>query len=212
MNYFKNVDFHNVFNQLTFAYKKIDVKLKQILKTFISNTIVEQFINQLKKNQYDENYTTIDIKFTSILTLTINHNLQINIVIIQLSLIIITSTTIFFNFDLKNIYRFTRKIHNQKIVFIFINQIQNIFNEINRYTKTTTNINRINFKRRQRQLNKNKLSMINLLRFRICKIKINAKTRTIRLTSNFKITIFFDRSIKIKNINKNNNNNNVHFI
>ena len=49
MNYFKNVDFYNVFNQLTFAYKKIDVKLKQILKTFISNTIVEQFINQLKK-------------------------------------------------------------------------------------------------------------------------------------------------------------------
>ena len=54
--------------------------------------------------------------------------------------------------------------------------------------------------------------MINLLRFRIRKIKINAKTRTIRLTSNFKITIFFDRLIKIKNINKNNNNNNVYFI
>ena len=54
--------------------------------------------------------------------------------------------------------------------------------------------------------------MINLLRFRIRKIKINAKTRTIRLTSNFKIIIFFDRSIKIKNINKNNNNNNVYFI
>ena len=54
--------------------------------------------------------------------------------------------------------------------------------------------------------------MINLLRFRICKIKINAKTRTIHLRSNFKITIFFDRLIKIKNINKNNNNNNVHFI
>ena len=45
MNHFKNVDFYNVFNQLTFAYKKIDVKLKQILKTFILNTIVEQFIN-----------------------------------------------------------------------------------------------------------------------------------------------------------------------
>ena len=121
INHFKNVDFHNVFNQLTFAYKKIDVELKQILKAFISNTIVEQFINQLKKNQYDKNYTTIDIKFTSMLILTINHNLQINIVIIQLLLIIITSTTISFNFDLKNIYRFTRKIHNQKIVFIFIN-------------------------------------------------------------------------------------------
>ena len=50
MNYFKNVDFYDVFNQLTFAYKKIDVELKQILKTFISNIIVEQFMNQLKKN------------------------------------------------------------------------------------------------------------------------------------------------------------------
>ena len=112
MNHFKNVDFYNVFNQLTFAYKKIDVELKQILKTFISNIIVEQFINQLKKNQYNENHTTIDIKFTSMLILIINHNLQINIVIIQFSLIIITSTTIFFNSDLKNIYCFTRKIHN----------------------------------------------------------------------------------------------------
>ena len=69
-------------------------------------------MNQLKKNQYDENYTIINIKFTLMLILTINHNLQINIVIIQLSLIIITSITIFFNFDLKSIYRFTRKIHN----------------------------------------------------------------------------------------------------
>ena len=49
--------------------------------------------------------------------------------------------------------------------------------------------------------------MINLLRFRIRKIKINEKTRTIRLTLKFKITIFFDHSIKVKNINKNNYNN-----
>ena len=204
MNHSKNVDFYNVFNQLTFAYKKIDVELKQILKTFISNIIVEQFMNQLKKKRYNESYTTIDIKFTSSLILTISSNLQINIVILQFSLMIITSTTIFFNFDLKNIHRFTREIHKQKIVFIFINQTQNIFNEINRYTKTTTtNINYINFKRRQRRLNKNKSSMINLLRFRIR--KINEKARTIRLMLNFKIIIFFDHSIKIKNINKNNN-------
>ena len=50
INHSKNLDFYNVFNQLTFAYKKIDVKLKQILKPFISNIIVEQFMNQLKKN------------------------------------------------------------------------------------------------------------------------------------------------------------------
>ena len=51
MNHSKNVDFHDVFNQLIFAYKSIDVELKQALKVFTSNTIVKKFINQLKKRK-----------------------------------------------------------------------------------------------------------------------------------------------------------------
>ena len=51
INYSKNVDFNDVFNQLIFVYKNIDVELKQILKILTSNIIVEQFINQLKKRK-----------------------------------------------------------------------------------------------------------------------------------------------------------------
>ena len=41
INYSKNVNFHDVFNQLTFAYKSIDVKLKQVLKTSTSNITIK---------------------------------------------------------------------------------------------------------------------------------------------------------------------------
>ena len=49
MSHSKNANFHDIFNQLTFAYKKIDVELKQALKTSTPNTTIKEFINQLKK-------------------------------------------------------------------------------------------------------------------------------------------------------------------
>ena len=51
MSHSKNADFHDVFNQLIFAYKNIDVELKQVLKISTSNTIVKKFMNQLKKKK-----------------------------------------------------------------------------------------------------------------------------------------------------------------
>lgn len=51
MNHSKNVDFHDVFNQLIFVYKDIDVELKQTLKASTSNTTIKEFMNQLKKKK-----------------------------------------------------------------------------------------------------------------------------------------------------------------
>ena len=62
MNHVKNVDFHNVFNQLIFVYKNINVELKQMLRIFIIFIIINEFIKQLKKRKlvwwefYDEFY------------------------------------------------------------------------------------------------------------------------------------------------------------
>ena len=52
INYVKNVDFHDVFNQLTFVYKDINIELKQILRAFIIFTIADKFIKQLKKRKF----------------------------------------------------------------------------------------------------------------------------------------------------------------
>ena len=51
IKYVKNVDFHNVFNQLIFVYKNINVELKQILRVFTTITTINEFIKQLKKRK-----------------------------------------------------------------------------------------------------------------------------------------------------------------
>lgn len=51
MSHSKDADFHDVFNQLTFAYKGIDVELKQTLKAPTSDTTVEQFMDQLEERK-----------------------------------------------------------------------------------------------------------------------------------------------------------------
>ena len=51
MNHVKNVDFHDVFNQLIFVYKNINVELKQMFRVFIIFTIVNEFMKQLKKRK-----------------------------------------------------------------------------------------------------------------------------------------------------------------
>ena len=45
INHVKNIDFHNVFNQLIFVYKNINIELKQMLRAFIIFTIVNEFIS-----------------------------------------------------------------------------------------------------------------------------------------------------------------------
>ena len=52
MNHVKNVDFHDVFNQLIFVYKNINIKLKQMFRVFIIFTIVNEFMKQLKKRKF----------------------------------------------------------------------------------------------------------------------------------------------------------------
>ena len=52
MNHVKNVDFHDVFNQLTFVYKNINVELKQMLRVFIIFTTINEFMKQLKKRKF----------------------------------------------------------------------------------------------------------------------------------------------------------------
>ena len=54
MSYVKNVDFYNVFNQLIFVYKNINVELKQMLRVFIIFTI----------SLFDKNFTTIIVNKT----------------------------------------------------------------------------------------------------------------------------------------------------
>ena len=60
MNHIKNVDFHDVFNQLIFVYKNINIELKQMFRVFTIFTIVNEFMKQLKKRKliwwklYDE--------------------------------------------------------------------------------------------------------------------------------------------------------------
>ena len=51
MNHVKNVDFHDVFNQLIFVYKSINIELKQIFQVFIIFIIINEFIKQLKKRK-----------------------------------------------------------------------------------------------------------------------------------------------------------------
>ena len=51
INHVKNVNFYNVFNQLTFVYKHISIELKQIFRVFIIFTIINKFIKQLKKRK-----------------------------------------------------------------------------------------------------------------------------------------------------------------
>ena len=51
MNHVKNVDFHDVFNQLIFVYKNINIELKQMFRVFITFTIVDEFMKQLKKRK-----------------------------------------------------------------------------------------------------------------------------------------------------------------
>ena len=51
INHVKNVDFYDVFNQLIFVYKNINIELKQIFRVFIIFTIVNEFIKQLKKRK-----------------------------------------------------------------------------------------------------------------------------------------------------------------
>ena len=70
MNHSKNADFHNVFNQLTFAYKKIDVEFKQALKASTPNITIKKFMNQLKKRKviwwklYNGRFQHIDFSFS----------------------------------------------------------------------------------------------------------------------------------------------------
>ena len=52
INHVKNVDFHNVFNQLIFVYKNINVELKQMFRVFITFIIVNEFMKQLKKRKF----------------------------------------------------------------------------------------------------------------------------------------------------------------
>ena len=51
MNHVKNVDFHDVFNQLIFVYKNINVELKQMFRVFIIFITINEFIKQLKKRK-----------------------------------------------------------------------------------------------------------------------------------------------------------------
>ena len=52
MNHVKNVNFHNVFNQLIFVYKSINIELKQMLQIFTTFIIVNKFMKQLKKRKF----------------------------------------------------------------------------------------------------------------------------------------------------------------
>ena len=44
INHVKNIDFHDVFNQLIFVYKNINVELKQMFRNFIISIIVNKFM------------------------------------------------------------------------------------------------------------------------------------------------------------------------
>ena len=78
MNHAKNAKFDDVYNQLIFAYKDLDVKLKQMLNFSTREITMKNFMKKLKQKKWFDLSFMINLDLITIAILAFNNRCKIN--------------------------------------------------------------------------------------------------------------------------------------